>query len=201
MFLSQADAPPEAVAKQFLAALDDECWLDASQSLHPEAAEAFRHQQIELIRMEERWPQGPSSSDFRFTGPAELLRVRNASEAEALSSAEMFARFAAAVGPNTRRTGTTPLRLRRVILGLHRAASDATARYRTEVYAGDTPLPHFPWWNDVRELSLRSTPEGWRVRDVDLGVSGGGHLLLSREQMVLLVVACATSHWLKSILR
>ena len=201
MFLSQADAPPEAVAKQFLAALDDERWPDAAQWLHPEAAEAFRRQQVDLIRMGEKWPQAPSSSDFRFTGHTDLLRVRNASEAEALSGAEMFDRFAAAVGPNAGRPGETPLRLRRIILGVHRTASDTTVRYRTEVYAGGTPLPHFPWWKDVREMSLRSTPEGWRVRDVNLGVSGGGHLLLSRGQMVLLAVACATSYWLKSILR
>ena len=202
MFLSQAgDDTPEAAAKQFLAALDHERWPDAAQWLHPEAAEAFRRQQIELIRMAERWPQGPSSSDFSFTGHTDLLRVRDASEAEALPGAEMFDRFAAAVGPNASRPGETPLRLRRIILGVHRTASDATARYRTEVYAGDTSLPHVPWWNDVRELSLRSTPEGWRVRDVNLGVSGGGHLLLSRGQMVLLAVACATSYWLKLILR
>ncbi len=78
------------------------------------------------------------------------------------------------------------LRLRRVLLGVERTTSGATALYRSDVYTGDTPLPHFPWWNDVRELRLVKTPQGWRVQDVNLGVTGDGHLLLSGAQMALL---------------
>jgi hypothetical protein len=180
------DATPETVAMAFLGALDAELWLEAAQWLHPDSAEAFRTQQLELIRMEEKWPNPPSSSDVHFTGPAEMLRVRNASEADALSASEVFARFAASVGPGAHSSSHAPLRLRRVLLGVERTTSGATALYRSDVYTGDTPLPHFPWWNDVRELRLVKTPQGWRVQDVNLGVTGDGHLLLSGAQMALL---------------
>lgn len=123
-----------------------------------DTAEALRLQQIELVRIEEKWRQASSSPDVHFTGPAELIRVQNAVETEALSASEIFTWFAVAPGPDARSTGDAPLRLRRILLGVEQTPSDAKARYRTGVFTDANPLHHLPWWNDTRELVLTKWP-------------------------------------------
>ena len=90
---------PEGVARAFLAALDAGRWPEAAALVDPETAERFRAQQIKLLRLEERIPDEPASTETVFARATALLGVRSADEAEALPATELLARFADSLHP------------------------------------------------------------------------------------------------------
>lgn len=167
---------PAELASEFLAALDAERWSDAADLLEPGVLEAFRAQWVEVARIEEKRPRSSEVPETLFLSVAEILRVRNAAEVEALSASEVFAGYAEAAGPA--RAGEAPFRVRSTLLRVEWEGDTAVARYRTELYVGETPRPAHPWWNGVRDLSLTRCADGWRVRDVAFGAAGGGGLLV-----------------------
>jgi hypothetical protein len=181
---------PEEVARAFLAALDAGRWSEAAALVDPETAERFRAQQIELLRLEERMPGTPPSTETVFTRATALLGVQCADEAEALPATELLARFAESLHPVSvlRRaheagghsgTETAPPRLTRTIVGCTKS-DDGNARveYRTDWRQGETGSD---FTGEVHVLTALHTPTGWRVRDADLGGHGNGHILMPDE--------------------
>lgn len=172
---------PEALARAFFSALDGRRWREAAALIHPETAERFRSHQVERIREEERSEASRQRAETIFTPAASLVGVATAAEAEALPATELLARFAEALDPAAvlRRVdgpGASPrLQLRRTVLTRSPAgAGRARVEYRTEWLDGEH---RHHAMSGVHVLTAAWTDEGWRVRDVDLGGRGEGHIL------------------------
>jgi hypothetical protein len=171
------------MARQVLAALDAQCWTEVAALLHPEIAERFRLQMVELCRVEEGWPKVPADADTQFPGPMAVLGVHSVAEAEALTASELFDRLAEAMLRNAMWPGESPPRITRVLLGVESSGAEATARYRVDVREGKLAVTFPEETPAVSTLVMERTSAGWSVRDVDPNPLGGRHLLLSEAQM------------------
>jgi hypothetical protein len=179
---------PERVAQSFLSALDDGRWRDAAELIHTETAERFWRQHVQLLRLREgiSLSGDPRISDTTFRGPAELGGVRSVAEIEALSPAELLARFAEALDPVAATSGEAERASgagdRRSVPGLVRTVlaytlvDEASARVEYCARWADLEGP-----GEVHSLALRRMPQGWRVWDADLTGTGEGRIWLSDE--------------------
>lgn len=172
--MNQPAREVELAAQAFLTALDEGRWRDAAGLVDAHTREALQAWCVERIRT-----AGGSAGDTgtQFLSPTVLMGVSTAEEASLLTSTELVARFAEGVSrAGVDRHAAEPglSRITRRFLDASVSQGRATVHYRTE------------WWNGeernvamggVHSLELVMTPEGWRVRDADLGAWGTGHLL------------------------
>jgi hypothetical protein len=177
---------PSDTACAFLAALDAGRWDEAAALVHPETVERFQEWYLEQLRRQDREGTSGGPTETMFVRLSELIRVRDAAEAEALSAPQLLARFIAAVNPqNLYASQPTPqtaaaaeqseVRLVRALLRCSRGENDdARAEYRLDWYFGGRRNESM---GGFHTLSLAWTSSGWRVRDADLGGHGTGHLV------------------------
>jgi len=176
------DSSPAEVARAFLAALDEQRWLDAVVLVDPRTSERFRDWWIARLGNRADEPEA-SDAETSFLPPLAFLGVADAAEAARLTAAEFLARFAEGVHPGNvlrplprgRADAGEEVRVTRTLLAVEEETDDrVTVRYRTE------------WWHGGRRneatagehaLELVRTADGWRVRDAELGGLGGGHIL------------------------
>lgn len=170
---------PEAVARAFLAALDEQRWWDAAALVDADAREGFRAFTLGLLGDGDAAAPHPPR-ETHFASPLAIIRATDRAEAERLDGEELLARFAEGIHPGNVRRLHPPLlqddgeiRIRRTLVGVDpRGDGGAWARYRTEWLQGEAR-------NDVGEhrMALIRTEDGWRVHDTDLSGFGGGHIL------------------------
>jgi hypothetical protein len=171
----------EAVARAFLAALDDGRWSDAAALVHPQTREAFKSWWIDHLQRERHTPPQVDPETI-FASPAELLGTADAAEAAELPSEELVARFAEAVQPGNlhrQRDGSAvaPIRVARTLLDSALDKSGGVfVRYRSEAWHGQVRNEATA---GVYVLELIRMDDRWYVRDGDLGAGGVGHLVPS----------------------
>lgn len=171
---------PDATARSFLAALDDQRWHDAARLVDPRTAERFRGFWIARLESEAA-DDVPDDvpSDTRFISATELLRVPDAARAAHLTATEMLARVAEALVPDTALQGAgapadeVAIRVTRTLIDSAPPGPEGMrVRYRIEWRQGEVVSDR-----GVHTLELTRTSAGWAVRDADLGGHGGGHIM------------------------
>jgi hypothetical protein len=177
---------PNDTARAFLAALDAAHWDKAAALVHTDTVERFHEWYLEQLRRQDREGASDGLAETMFVRLSELVRVRDAAEAEALGPPQLLARFIAGVSPQnlyasqpTAQTAAaaerSEVRLVRALLRCSRGENDdARAEYRLDWYFGGRRNESM---GGVHTLSLAWTSSGWRVRDADLGGHGTGHLM------------------------
>ena len=168
---------PDAIARAFLAALDEGRWHDAADLVDPRTGERFRSFWIERLESEASGVPDDRPSDTLFTSASELLRVHDPAAAERLTPADMLARVAEASHPGNfiahGRAGDGEIRITRTFLDSTPLGADrAQVRYRIEWRHGAVVSDM-----GVHAMELTRASGGWAVRDADLGGHGGGHIV------------------------
>jgi hypothetical protein len=162
-------------ARRFLAFLDACRWSDAAALVHPDTAEQFRAQQLELLRLQSTGPGRAEGGETLFQSPASLFG--SAEQASLQPATALLARFAEALDPASFLAAAAPgdagraPHVKRTLLSCTESPDgSASAQFRVEWGRGPSDA--------IRTLALGRTPDGWRIRDAELAPLGNTGLVL-----------------------